>query len=188
VLEKTVVQGAAFTPGQALYRIADLRRVWVLADLAQEDLPVVKVGQEATVTVAALPGERLAGKVDALYPTLDPGTRTARARIALGNPELKLRPSMFATVSMTVALGERLQAPRSAVIYTGPRRLVFVDLGEGRLRPREVKLGIAGTDAVEVLDGLKAGETVVSSGTFLVAAESRIRSAETFWRSDDAGR
>jgi Cu(I)/Ag(I) efflux system membrane fusion protein len=186
VLEKSVVQGAAFMAGQALYRIADLRRVWVLADLAQEDLSAVKVGQEATLSVAALPGERFTGTVDLLYPTLDAATRTARARIALDNAGLKLRPAMFATVTMDVALGDRLQVPRSAVIYTGPRRVVFVDLGEGRLRPREVKVGIAGAEAFEVLDGLAAGDSVVSSGTFLIAAESRIRSAESFWRSDDA--
>jgi Cu(I)/Ag(I) efflux system membrane fusion protein len=188
VLEKTVVQGAAFTAGQALYRIADLGHVWVLADLAQEDLPAMKVGQEATLTIAALPGQRFTGAIDQLYPALDATTRTARARIALANPELKLRPAMFATATMTVALGDRLQVPRSAVIYTGPRRVVFVDLGEGRLRPKEVRLGLAGADAFEVLDGLAAGDAVVSSGTFLVAAESRIHSAETFWGGGDARR
>jgi Cu(I)/Ag(I) efflux system membrane fusion protein len=181
VLEKSVVEGAAVRAGDRLYRIAPLDKVWVEADVYEADLPRVKVGQEVEVTLPYLPGKGFKGKVGYLYPALEASTRTGRIRVELRNPALELKPDMYAEVKLKVEGGARLQVPESAVLYTGPRRLVFVDLGEGRLVPREVKLGVHAGEAYEVLAGVKEGEVVVTSGNFLVAAESRIRSAADHW-------
>ena len=121
------------------------------------------------------------GKVALIAPALDAKTRTAKIRIALPNPRLTLKPDMYASVRFAVEARRALLLPESAVIYTGPRRLVFVDLGEGRLRPQEVKLGLRGEGGYEVLEGLSHGDRVVTSGNFLIAAESRIRSSADHW-------
>ncbi|MFP2963704.1 efflux RND transporter periplasmic adaptor subunit [Myxococcus sp. 1LA] len=177
VLEKNVVEGAAVKAGERLFRIAPLAKVWVEADVYEQDLARVKPGQPVEVTLPYLPGKKYAGRVGYVYPSLQGATRTGRIRIELPNPELELKPDMYADVRFVLQGGARLQIPDSAVIYTGPRRLVFVDLGEGRLRPQEVKLGLKGNGTYEVTEGLSAGDVVVTSGNFLIAAESRIRSA-----------
>jgi Cu(I)/Ag(I) efflux system membrane fusion protein len=181
VIEKAVVEGDAVTAGQRLFRIADLDQIWVEADVHEADLARIPRGAAATVTLTYLPGKTFEGKVAFVYPYLDPMSRTGRVRIALANPRLELKPDMFATVTFALPIGDRLQVPSSAVVYTGPRRVVFVDLGDGRLRPQEVTIGARSGDAVEIVDGLRAGDLIVSSGNFLVAAESRIRSAGGFW-------
>jgi Cu(I)/Ag(I) efflux system membrane fusion protein len=181
VIEKDVVQGAAIEAGQRLFRIAPLSKVWVQADVYEQDLPHVKVGQKAEITFPYLPGKKYENKIAYIYPALEGMTRTARVRIELPNQELALKPDMYADVRLHIDAGERLQVPESAVIYTGPRRLVFVDLGDGRLEPREVTLGLHAEGAYEVLDGLSEGERVVTGGNFLIAAESRIRSAADYW-------
>jgi Cu(I)/Ag(I) efflux system membrane fusion protein len=135
------------------------------------------VGQAAVIDLPHVPGRTFQGRVDYIHPTLDAATRTARLRIVLDNEELALRPDMYANVRIDVALGERLAVADSAVIYTGPRRLVFVDLGGGRLRPQEISLGAHVDGYYEVTSGLAAGDVVVTSGNFLIAAESRLRSA-----------
>ncbi|MCY1022194.1 efflux RND transporter periplasmic adaptor subunit [Pyxidicoccus sp. MSG2] len=181
VLEKDVVEGAAVKAGERLFRIASLEKVWVEADVYEQDLPQVKVGQPVEVTLPYLPGKQYAGRVGYIYPALQGNTRTGRIRIELPNPGLELKPDMYADVRFVMQGGQRLQVPEAAVLYTGPRRLVFVDLGEGRLKPQEVKLGLRGEDTYEVVEGLKAGDVVVTSGNFLIAAESRLRSAaDTF--------
>ncbi len=177
VLEKNVVEGAAVKAGERLFRIAPLEKVWVEADVYEQDLARVKPGMPVEVTLPYLPGKTYAGRVGYVYPSLQGATRTGRIRIELPNPELELKPDMYADVRFVMKGGSRLQIPDSAVIYTGPRRLVFVDLGEGRLRPQEVKLGLKGESTYEVLEGLSPGDVVVTSGNFLIAAESRIRSA-----------
>jgi len=181
VIEKAVIEGDAVTAGQRLFRIADLDQIWVEADLYEADLARITKGTAATVTLTYLPGRSFEGKVAFIYPYLDPMSRTGRVRIALANPHLELKPDMFATVTFALAVGERLQIPISAVVYTGPRRLVFVDLGDGRLRPQDVTIGARSGEVVEVTGGLHAGDLIVSSGNFLIAAESRIRSAGGFW-------
>jgi Cu(I)/Ag(I) efflux system membrane fusion protein len=186
IIEKAVVEGDAVTAGQRLFRIADLDQIWVEADVHETDLARIARGDAATVTLTYLPGRTFAGKVAFVYPYLDPMSRTGRVRIALANKQLELKPDMFATVTFAVALGARLQIPSAAVIYTGPRRLVFVDLGDGRLRPQEVMIGARSGDMVEVIDGLHDGDVVVSAGNFLVASESRIRATGTLW-SGSAG-
>lgn len=192
VVEKNVVEGSAVEAGKRILRIAGLDTVWIEAELYEHELPLVSVGSKVTVTLSYVPGKRYVGEVTFVYPFLDGKSRTGRARIELDNAELELKPDMYANVRIDVDLGERLRVPESAVIYTGPRRLVFVDLGEGRLRPKVVTLGLRTADHYEVLSGLRAGDRVVTSGNFLVAAESRIRSAALYWNTtgdaaDDSG-
>lgn len=187
VVEKNVVAGAAVAAGERLYRIAALDAVWIEADVYRDDVIRVAAGQPAAITLPYLPGGPLSGRVAYVYPTQDPESRTSRIRIALPNADLALRPGMLADVSLTVPLGERLAVPAAAVLYTGPRRLVFVDLGAGQLAPREVRLGARAGDHYEVLSGLVDGDVVVTSGNFLVAAESRLRAATALWGGDHAG-
>jgi Cu(I)/Ag(I) efflux system membrane fusion protein len=182
VIEKMVVAGAAVEPGMKLYRIAGLDRVWVEADVAESDLGEVRVGQQAVIRLASLPGREFTGKVAFLYPYLDASTRTGRVRVELENPQRELRPDMYAEVTLRADRGERLVVPQSAVLFAGERRLVFLDLGGGRLRPQTVEVGVKSGDDLEVLSGLHEGDVVVSSGTFVVAAESRLKSATGQWQ------
>ncbi|HVT14676.1 MAG TPA: efflux RND transporter periplasmic adaptor subunit [Thermoanaerobaculia bacterium] len=178
VIAKDVVQGAAVQPGMKLYRIAGLDRVWVDAQVYQADLPRVRAGQQATVRLSALPGRELSGRVALIFPTLDPASRTAQVRIALPGPvhgSPALLPDMVAEVELGAAQGEVLVVPDGAVLYTGPRTLVFVDEGGGRFRSREVRLGARSGDVYTVLSGLAAGERVVTSGQFLLDAEGRLK-------------
>jgi Cu(I)/Ag(I) efflux system membrane fusion protein len=182
VIEKTVVAGAAVQPGMVLYRIAGLERVWVEADVYESELALVEVGQHAEVTFPYLPGRRFEGRVAFVYPYLEGASRTGRVRVELPNRDAELKPDMYAEVLLAVDRGARLMVPESAVLTAGARRLVFLDLGEGRLAPREVEVGSSAGGFVEVLAGLEEGERVVTSGTFLVAAESRLGAAEELWR------
>jgi Cu(I)/Ag(I) efflux system membrane fusion protein len=181
LLEKNVVAGGAIEPGARLFRIAPLDRIWIDAQVFESDAPLLRVDQVATVRAPSLPGRGLEARVAYIYPSLDPGTRTARVRLELANPDLALRPEMWVEVNLRVDLGPRLLVPASAVIYAGARRVVFVDRGEGRLEPRDIETGVTTAEAVEVLSGLQAGERVVAAGNFLIAAESRLQSALEQW-------
>jgi membrane fusion protein, copper/silver efflux system len=181
VIEKDVVEGAAIDAGMRLYRIAELKKVWVEADVYEADLARVRVGQSATVTLDYLPGRSYPAKISYIYPFVDPTARTGRVRVELANKELELRPGMYASVSLASDAEPRLQVPVGAVVYTGPRRLVFVDLGGGRFRPQEVQIGAEADGMYEVLDGLHAGDRVATSGVFLIAAEARISTAAKYW-------
>ncbi len=183
VIEKDVVEGAAVEPGQRLYRIAALDKIWVEAAIYESDLPHVKKGQAARVTLPYATDREVTGTVATVYPYLDPASRTGKVRVELPNKDLALKPDMYADVALDADLGPRIAVPVSAVVYTGPRRLVFLDLGGGQFRPQEVKLGARAGDMVEVVSGLDEGQTVVTEGNFLVAAESRIRST-TFWEDE----
>jgi Cu(I)/Ag(I) efflux system membrane fusion protein len=187
VIEKNVVEGASVEAGMRLYRIAALSKVWVDADVYESDLAHVRVGQRATVTLDYLPGRAYDVKVAYVYPYLDPSVRTGRVRFELANKDLELRPGMFASVTLSSDLGTRVQVPTAAVVYTGPRRLVFVDLGDGRFRPTEVQVGIESNGMYEVLSGLSPGDKVATSGVFLIAAEARISTAAKYWDSTSEG-
>jgi Cu(I)/Ag(I) efflux system membrane fusion protein len=150
------------------------------------DLSRVKKGQIAKVSLPYQAGETLEGKVAYVYPYLDPASRTGRVRIELANKDLAFKPDMYANVELSVDLGPRLQVPVDSVVYTGPRRLVFVDVGEDRIRPQEVTLGARNADMVEVTSGLTEGQVIVTSANFLIAAESRIRSAAGLWSEGEA--
>jgi multidrug efflux pump subunit AcrA (membrane-fusion protein) len=181
VIEKNVVEGASVEPGMRLYRLAALGKIWVEADVYEADLASVSVGQPAQVDLDYRPGQSYEGRVGYVYPTIDPKTRTGRLRIVLANRDLDLRPGMYANVSLSKDLGTRVQVPAVAVVYTGPRRIVFVDLGDGRFRPQEVQLGVEADGMYEVLSGLEPGNVVATSGVFLIAAEARITTAAKYW-------
>jgi Cu(I)/Ag(I) efflux system membrane fusion protein len=181
VIEKDVVEGASVEAGMRLFRIAALNKVWVEAEVYEADLAHVRAGQSATVTLDYLPGHSYDAKVAYIYPYLDPTARTGRVRVELANKELDLRPGMYASVALASDTAVRLQVPAAAIVYTGPRRLVFLDLGDGRFRPQEVHVGTEANGMYEVLDGLEAGDIVATSGVFLIAAEARISTASKYW-------
>jgi len=183
VIAKDIVEGAAVEPGQRLYRIAALDQIWVEAAIYESDLPHVKKGQAARVTLPYAADREVTGKVATVYPYLDAASRTGKVRVELPNKDLALKPDMYTDVAIDLDLGSRLAVPVSAVVYTGPRRLVFLDLGGGQFRPQEVKLGARAADIVEVTSGLTADQMIVTEGNFLIAAESRIRSTQ-FWEDE----
>lgn len=178
VVEKDVVEGASVMPGMRIFRIAGLDRVWVEAEVYESELPRVSPGQSAVVTLPYLPGEEHRGRVALILPALDPESRTGRVRIEISNAGRRLRPGMYADILLQTTGKEVPMVPESAVIYTGPRQVVFVDLGDGKFRERDVRLGAKHGDAFEVLSGLQPGERVVTSGNFLLDAEARLRSSQ----------
>ena len=178
VLEKTAQRGMRFMPGEALYRIADLSRVWLIADVFEQDMGLVRVGQDTEVVVNSLPGRSFPGKVDFIYPTLVAESRTGRVRILLDNAEGMLRPNLYATVQFKAQAGDpRLAVPESALLDTGSRQVVLVEVEQGRFQPRQIKAGARGEGFVEVLDGLADGERVVVRANFLIDSESNLRAA-----------
>ena len=177
VLEKMVNKGQFVDAGMALYKIADLSVVWLIADIYESELSFIRLGQTAALRLTHQPGDTFSGKVVYIYPSLDPRTRTARVRVELPNPFGRLKPEMFADVELRADLGARLAVPESAVIDTGLRQIAIVDKGQGIFEPREVKLGIKVDDHVEVLKGLAAGERVVTSANFLIDSESKLKEA-----------
>jgi Cu(I)/Ag(I) efflux system membrane fusion protein len=164
-------------PGEMLYQIADLGSLWLIAEVFEQDIGRLRVGQPARVRLQAYPGETFDGRVGYIYPTLRADTRAAQVRIELANPGGRLKPAMYAQVEIAAGGGTVLAVPAAAVIDNGTRRVVLVDKGEGRFEPREVKLGARGQDYVAVLEGLKEGEPVVVSGNFLIDSESNLKAA-----------
>jgi len=178
VIEKMVVEGARFRAGETLFRIVDTSNMWVMAEVYEQDLAFVKVGDAAKVTVNAWPGQPFDGKITFIYPSVGKESRTARLRIEVANPDGRLRADMAATAEIKSPLdGSRVAVPDSAVIDSGQRQVVLVERSEGRYEPRPVKLGAHVPGWVQVLDGLKPGERVVTRATFLIDAESNIRAA-----------
>jgi len=178
VMEKKAVAGMRFMPGEALYQIADLSRVWVLADVNEQDIGLVANGRKAQVRINAYPDRSFEGVVTYVYPTLKTETRTVTVRLELANPGGLLKPGMYAQVELaSVGAGKVLAVPASAVIDSGVRRVVIVQAGEGRFDPREVETGARSEDWIEVRSGVKEGEAVVVSANFLIDAESNLRAA-----------
>lgn len=177
VVGKQAVAGLAVDPMTALYVIADLERVWVLADVQERDLAEVKLGQEARLTVDAIPGQKLAGRVAFVSPTVGDATRTAKARIEFDNAAGILKPGMYATVMIDVDLGEGIAIPEDALIDTGERKIVFVAHDGGHFEPREVEVGISLDGLAQILSGLVDGEQIAQTGQFLLDSESRLRAA-----------
>jgi multidrug efflux pump subunit AcrA (membrane-fusion protein) len=174
VIEKNVVAGQAVESGQTLYVIADLAEVWVEAELQESDAGSVRQGSAATLDFAAFPGRPREGRVEYVYPTLQEASRTIKARIALANPDGRIKPGMFATVRFTSRGQSTLTVPAAAVIRTGERSVVFVDMGGGRLMPQDIETGQIGDGFIEVLAGLEPGQRVVTSAQFLLESESNI--------------
>ena len=178
VTEKKALQGMRFMPGEALYLVADLSAVWVVADVFEQDIGLLKVGAGATVKINAYPDKVFKGAVTYVYPTLKAETRTIPVRVELANPGQLLKPGMFAEVEIAVAAkGPVVAVPISAVIDSGTRRIVLVRKAEGRFEPREVRLGARSDSYVEVMEGVKDGEPVVVAANFLIDAESNLKAA-----------
>lgn len=178
VLEKKALEGMRFMPGEMLYQIADLSSVWVIADVFEQDIALVKTGAKAKVKINAYPGKLFEGAITYVYPTLNPATRTVSVRLEIANPDGQLKPAMFAQVEIPVADKDKvLTVPVSAVIDSGTRHIVLVQLAEGRFEPRSVSLGKRSNNYVEVLDGVGEGEQVVVAANFLIDAESNLKAA-----------
>ncbi|MBI3514891.1 MAG: efflux RND transporter periplasmic adaptor subunit [Proteobacteria bacterium] len=181
VIDKPAVEGMRVASGEPLYRTADLSTVWVIAEVQEADLGAIRVGERATASFVAYPGRRFEGTVDFVYPSLNRETRTGRVRVVVLNRDLALRADMYASVEVetpaAVGTGELLVVPDSAVIDGGTRQVVLVERGEGRFEPRPVRLGARGDGFAQVLDGVRAGERVVTGANFLIDAESNLRAA-----------
>jgi multidrug efflux pump subunit AcrA (membrane-fusion protein) len=185
IVKDPPVAGMRFMPGEPLFRIADLSRVWLIGDVFEQDLSLLRVGTRATLNVSAYPDRSFPGEVTFIYPTLNADTRTARVRIELVNPQGQLKPGMYGTVQIDAGpKREVLTVPDSAVIDSGTRQVVLVALGDGRFEPRDVKLGSRGEGFVEVLSGVKDGESVVTRANFLIDSESNLRSALSGFNAD----
>lgn len=177
VVEKFVLDGQRVMAGDALYRLADLSTVWVEGEVFEGDLPLIRLGESVEVELQALPGEIRRGRIVFVQPIVSADTRTVRVRVALDNANGVLKPGMYATVRIrAVADASVLHVPRSAVLSTGRRDLVFVRRADGVLEPRDVVRGVSTDDRVEIKSGLRLGDTVVASATFLIDAESNLGS------------
>ncbi len=177
VVEKKAIEGMRAMPGEDLYLIADLSRVWVTASIYEYELPLVREGQEATIGLSYSAGKKFTGRIAYVYPYLDEKTRTARVRIEFANPEFLLKPGMYANVEIEVPIAEGLTIPADAVLDSGDRQIVFVAKGDGYFEPREVRLGARIEDRVAVLEGIASGEEVVVGAQFLIDSESQLKAA-----------
>jgi Cu(I)/Ag(I) efflux system membrane fusion protein len=177
VMEKMAFKGMSIMPGAALFKIGDLSTIWVIADIYEYELPFIKIGDRAQITLAYLPGETFEGTATYIYPSLDPKTRTAKVRFDLPNPEYKLKPEMWANVELKTSLGRKLVVPEDAVMDSGTMQMVFVDRGQGHFESRHVQTGSKMQGYYEVLSGLKDGERVVISANFLIDSESQLKGA-----------
>lgn len=184
VIEKPAIEGMRFNTGDPLFKIADLSKVWVMADVPEQDLGMIRRGQTVHVSFVAYPGRSFDGTVDFIYPSLMTNTRTGRVRIVLANREGLLRESMYATATIDTRVSGSmsvLTVPDSAVIDSGGAQVVLVAKGQGQFEPRSVRVGARGDGAVQILEGLQLGEQVVAGGNFLIDAESNLRAAlQTF--------
>jgi multidrug efflux pump subunit AcrA (membrane-fusion protein) len=177
VVQKSAFHGMRVTPADTLFDIADLSHLWVLADVYESDLPSVRIGMVAETTVPYLPGRRWRGPVTYVAPTVEEKTRTIKVRVEIENSGGDLKPDMFADVFLSTDLGLGLVVPESAVIAAGDRQIVFVDLADGRLEPREVQPGVKTASGLQILRGVAEKERVVVSANFLLDSESSLRAA-----------
>jgi len=177
ITEREALPNKYVQPDTRLYTVADLSTIWIFAQVFQNDLGRLRVGDAATLTVDTYPGRTFAGRADFIYPDIDMATRTARVRLIFPNPELKLTPGMFVNVDLKIPMGRQLVIPASGVLQTGTRQIVFVDHGGGNLEPRDVELGARVSDNFIVLKGLKVGEEIVTSANFLIDSESQLQAA-----------
>jgi len=175
VMERKAYPNQYATPDTQLYKLVDLSRVWVQADVYEFEMPSISLGQEATMTTESLPGIVMKGKLVYVNPDVKADTRTGTVRLEFPNPNLKLKPGMFVNVELHKSFGRQLTVPVDAVLDSGTRQVVFVDLGQGVFAPREVTVGERMPDYVAILSGLRAGERVVTRANFLIDSESNLR-------------
>lgn len=177
VLEKLAVAGVRAMSGDTLFKIADLSKVWIIAEVYEQDIGLIEPAQMAQARLDAYPGRTFKGQVGFIYPTLNPTTRTTRVRVELPNPNGLLKPMMYARLEIGTQAHRAFAAPRSAVLESGRRALVLVDRGEGLFEPRPVKPGLRGEELIEILEGLREQERVVVGANFLIDAESNLKAA-----------
>jgi len=175
VFQKPAFKGTRVAAGDKIFDVVDLSSVWVIADIYEYEIPFVKIGQKARITLSYFPEKEFVSKVDFIYPSLSGQTRTAKARFVIPNQGTLLKPQMFANVEMELDLGIKLAIPTTAILDTGTRQVVYVDTGDGYFTPRQVKLGYRADEMVEVIGGLKAGEMVASSAVFLIDSEAKLK-------------
>jgi len=175
VVEKNAVQGMRVMPGEKLFDLADLSTVWIISDIYEYELGLIKIGQNANIIFSYFPGKVFSSTIDYIYPALSGDTRTAKVRFSITNPSAQLKPQMFANVEIRIDMGKRLAVPDDAVIDTGMRQIIYVEKNEGYFEPREVHIGLKADGMTEVLHGLEAGEKVAYSGTFLIDSEAQLK-------------
>lgn len=178
VLQKTAIQGMKVMAGEKLFDIADLSTIWIMADIYEYELPMLNVGEPATIQLSYFPGRQFSSRIDYIYPTLTGDTRTAKARFVIPNPGMQLKPQMFTNVELQINLGRKLAVPEDAVIDTGLRQIAYVDKGDGNFEPREVRVGVRAENMVEITAGLKAGDKVASAANFLIDSEAKLKGVE----------
>jgi Cu(I)/Ag(I) efflux system membrane fusion protein len=183
VVQKMALLGMRFMPGEKLFDLADLSTVWVISDVYEYEIPFIKIGQAASITLSYFPGKVFSSTIDYIYPSLSSDTRTAKVRFIIANPSSQLKPQMFTNVEIRIDMGNRLAIPDEAVIDTGMRQIIYVDRGEGYFEPREIVTGLRADGMTEVIEGLKSGEKVVSSGTFLIDSEAQLKGVKPVKRT-----
>lgn len=177
VMTRNAFPKQRITPETELYTVADLSKVWIFADIYENEAPMIRLGMPVTVSLSYAGGKKFRGRVDYVQPEVDMTTRTLKVRIDADNPDMSLKPDMFADVEFRIALPPSITVPSEAVLDSGLRKIVFVDRGNGYLEPREVETGERIGDRIEITKGLRAGERVVVSGNFLIDSESQLKSA-----------
>lgn len=175
ITQKMAVAGMKVMPGEKLFDVADLSKLWVIADIYEAELALIKVGDKAAITLAYLPGREISSQIDYIYPSITAETRAVKVRLKLSNHNNQLKPQMFTNVEIKINLGKKLMIPESAVIDTGKSMVAYVDLGSGAFEPREIKAGLRTDGYIEVLRGLNPGEKVVSAANFLVDSEAQMK-------------
>jgi membrane fusion protein, copper/silver efflux system len=175
VVQKAALQGMRVMPGEKLVDIVDLSTLWVVADIYEKDVPLVKIGQKATISLSNFPGKKIESTIDYIYPLLSGETRTVKARFTIKNLSGELKPQMFTDVLIAIDLGQRLALPEAAVINTGKRRIVYLDHGDGLFEPRDVTTGVRAEGMIEITGGLAPGEKVASQANFLIDSEARLK-------------
>jgi RND family efflux transporter MFP subunit len=177
IIERNALPNMYVEPSTKLYTVADLSRVWVYAQIFQDDVGRIRPGDTAQITVDSYPGRTFSGQIEEILPQVDMATRTVRVRLVMANPGLKLKPGMFVNVDLKTSMGRQLVIPASAVFQSGTRQLVFLNHGNGSLEPREITTGLRVGDDFIVLKGLKAHESIVISASFLIDSESQLQAA-----------
>jgi Cu(I)/Ag(I) efflux system membrane fusion protein len=175
VVQKAALRGMKVMPGEKLFDLADLSTLWIIADIYEYELSMVKPGDRAMITLSYFPGREFSSRIDYVYPSISGQTRTAKVRFEVPNFGGRLKPQMYTNVEVKIGLGKKLSVPDDAVLDTGTRQIVYVDRGDGNFEPREVLLGIRAEGMREVVKGLKAGEKVASSATFLIDSEAQLK-------------
>ena len=177
VMDRKAFPQTAITPDMDLYQITDLSKIWVNADIYEYEVPFVKIGQTADMSLSYYAGKTYTGKITYIYPTVDPVSRTVKVRIEVPNPRFELKPQMFTNVELKINYGNQILVPQEAVMDSGDKQYVFMVHEGAMFEPRTIQMGAKLDGKVVVLSGLKPGDTIVTSGNFLVDSESRLKSA-----------